>query len=247
MRVWIQGESETDQFLQKRFAEKGAVFSTLADCDLAVLQFPFSFINDEMKDLLHEGQQIVCGKIDEKTIETIKQKKLMLHQPLSDEEYLLENAKLTAEGAVCSAMNKMAIALKDAKCMVIGYGRIGKELTKMFRSFGAEVIVAARREETRKEAGDGSIPISRIWSVINKMDLILNTVPYNLITESSLFSIKHTAFLIELASKPYGFDMARAKSIGVRAYLESGLPGRYCPESAASALFRFIERSVQIE
>lgn len=247
MRVWIQGKSETDQFLKKRFAEKGVVFTSLKDSNLAVLQFPFSDINEKMEDTLHCEQKIVCGIMDDKSKAIAEKKSLILYQPILDEEYLLENAKLTAEGAICSAMAKMTIALKDAVCMVIGYGRIGKELTKLLRAFGAEVIVAARRKESRMEAGENSISINRIQSVIKNADLILNTVPQSMIAESGLLQIKHTAFLFELASKPYGFDMERAKTIGVHACLESGLPGRYCPESAASALFRFIERSVQIE
>ena len=244
MKVWMQEDSETNKFLQKRFAEKGAVFSSFKDCDLAVLQFPYSNINDEMKSQIHDGQRIVCGKLEKDSTDIAKQKNLTLYQPLLDEEYLLENAKLTAEGAVFSAMSKLTIALKDAVCMVIGYGRIGKELTNLLRSLSAKVIVAARREESRIEAGENSVAINDIEYVIKNTDLILNTVPSTILSESSLFNIKQTSFLFELAGKPYGFDIERARAIGIHAYLESGLPGRYCPESAASALFRFIERSL---
>lgn len=247
MRIWIQGKTESDHFLQKYFAEKGMIFSSLKECDLAVLQFPFSKISEEEAAFLLKGQKIVCGKLEGNSQTIAEKRKLFLLQPLKDEEYLLENAKLTAEGAVFFAMSKMTIALKDAACMVIGYGRIGKELTRILRSLGAEVVVAARREESRIEAGKNSIAINKIRSVLNKQDLILNTVPSPILSENSLFRIKQTAFLLELASKPYGFDLDRAKAIGVRAHLESGIPGRYCPESAASAIFHFIERSVSFE
>ena len=247
MRIWIQGESEMDQFLKKRCAERGMILSSVSDCDLAVLRFPYSEISSEIKDALPEGQKIVCGIMNEEVEQTAKEKNWMLYRPLQDEEYLLENAKLTAEGAVYFAMNKLSIAIRDANCLVIGYGRIGKELTRILRALGAEVTVAARRRESREEAGENSIPISGIRSVIHQADLILNTVPQHVLSESGLLSIKSTAFLLELASKPYGFDMDAARRLGVHAYLESGIPGRYCPLSAASALLRYIERSVRIE
>lgn len=247
MRIWIQGESEMDCFLKSICANHGMTLSSPAECDLAVLQFPHSFIKPEMQEAFSEGQKIVCGITDEDTDRIAEEKNWILLRPLQEEMYLVENAKLTAEGAIAAAMGKMTIALKNAKCLVIGYGRIGKELTRLLRVFGAEVTVAARRPESRAEAGEKNVSISRIQSALKDSDLILNTVPSLVIKESGLFSIKNTAFLFELASKPYGFDMSRARALGLRAYLESGIPGRYCPESAAAAMFRFIERSVQIE
>ncbi len=247
MRIWIQGDSEMDHFLRKRCTEKGMILSSASDCDLAILRFPYSEINNEMEILFPEKQKIICGMLDKKTERISEEKNWILYRPLQDEEYLSENAKLTAEGAINAAMNKLPIAIRDAKCLVIGYGRIGKELTRLLRSFGADVTVAARRPESRKEAGENSIDIYKTRSVIPKSDLILNTVPNSTISESGLLLIKNTSFLFELASKPYGFDMDAAKRLGVHAYLESGIPGRYCPDSAARALLYFIERSVQLE
>lgn len=223
------------------------MLSSPVDCDLAVLNFPFSSISEELEKDFGTGQKIVCGMVDEKINRISEEKNWMLFQALKDETYLLENAKQTAEGAVFFAMQKASIALRDARCLVIGYGRIGKELTHLLRSFGADVTVAARRPESRKEAGENSVSIAKMQSVLHKMDLILNTVPYPVLLESGMFLIKNTAFLIELASKPYGFNMEQAKRMGIHACLESGIPGRYCPESVARALFRYIERSVQCE
>ena len=247
MRIWIQGETEMDCFLRKCCEDHGMAISFANECDVAVLHFPCATISQELTNTFSSGQKIICGILPEETERLLKKKNCDLFYPLKDEQYLIENANLTAEGAIWAAMNKMSIALSHAKCLVIGYGRIGKELTKKLRSLGAEVTVAARSAESREEAGENSIPISEIRSAVGKADLILNTVPRLIISENSLFSIKNTAFLLELASKPYGFDLQRAKAIGIRAYLESGLPGRYCPESAAFALYQFIERSVKIE
>lgn len=247
MKIWIQGKTLLEQFLQKRCGEKGYILSAPSDCDIAVLEYPYSNISEELAGQFDGHQKIIAGIMNKETDRFIAEKNWSIYRPLKDEIYLSENAQMTAEGAVWAIMEKVPFALKDARCLVIGYGRIGKALTVLLRSFGSEVIVAARRAESRQEAGENSISISRIPSVIRKTDLILNTVPNCVLLENSLFSIKNTAFLFELASKPYGFDMEQAKRLGVHASLESGLPGRYCPQSAADALLRFIERSVQIE
>ena len=247
MRIWIQGQSEMIWFLKKICTNHGMVFSAPEACDLAIMNFPYSSFTEELKEAFPKGQKVICGIIDAKTDQISKDKKWEMYFPLKDEQYLSENAKMTAEGAVASVMNKIPYSLRKAKILVIGYGRIGKELTRLLRSFEADVTVAARREESRSEAGPNSIEINRIQSFIGTYDLVLNAVPSTVISESGLLCLKNTAFLFELASKPYGFDMERAKSLGIHAYLESGIPGRYCPESAAEALFRFVERSVQIE
>ena len=47
---------------------------------------------------------------------------------------------------------------------------------------------------------------------------------------------------MELSSAPYGIDRQAAERLGLLYRLESGIPGRYCPESAAQTLFRFLKR-----
>ena len=49
----------------------------------------------------------------------------------------LENAALTAEGALCLALQAMPEALQDAFVLVTGFGRIGKSLARKLRALGA--------------------------------------------------------------------------------------------------------------
>ena len=67
MRIWIQGETEMDCFLKSNCTNNGMTLSSPAECDLAVLQFPYSIIDQELIDILPERQKIICGKTDEKT------------------------------------------------------------------------------------------------------------------------------------------------------------------------------------
>ena len=47
---------------------------------------------------------------------------------------------------------------------------------------------------------------------------------------------------IDLAGIPYGVDLRTAWRMGVRAWREPGLPGRYCPHSAARAILNAMDR-----
>ena len=48
--------------------------------------------------------------------------------------------------------------------------------------------------------------------------------------------------VMDLASPPYGVDLVAAQCLGVRAWRESGVPGRYCPLAAARAMADAIDR-----
>ncbi len=61
------------------------------------------------------------------------------------EDYKIAGAIPTAEGAVAIALDELAITLNDATCLVIGYGRIGKVLAGLLKSFGANVYASARK------------------------------------------------------------------------------------------------------
>ena len=60
--------------------------------------------------------------------------------------------------------------------------------------------------------------------------------------EAALAAVDAGAELIDLASPPYGFDVDAARALGLNAWREPGLPGRYCPLSAARVLYGAVIR-----
>ena len=67
-------------------------------------------------------------------------------------------------------------------------------------------------------------------------DLLINTVPARIFDRDLLSRISSEGRLIELASAPFGLDFDEAESLGVRAELASGLPGKFFPETAGYAV-----------
>ena len=242
MRILICGNGERDRCLAALCLEHGHSTPDHGPWDMAVLPLPRSYLSEETADQLPRGQKIVCGMTDAAFDKLAEKRGWKLLRVLTDEAYTQENAKLTAEGALFTAVARMNRALRGAQCLVIGYGRIGKALTGLLHSLGAGVTVAARREESRKEAGKNSVSISYMPHILSRMDVIFNTVPAPVLGEKELRHVKPQCVMIDLASAPYGIDMDAAEALGRKAFLESGLPGRYCPLSAAEALLNYMER-----
>lgn len=227
-------------------------------CNVALLPWPKSF----------DGGRLVAappGEATEKvrTLELIPPCRLLVHgagaqagdfeqaqrtfDPKEDEAFLLQNARLTAEGALAAAMRPGGRALLGGTCVVTGFGRIGRELTARLLAMGAFVIVCARSEGQMREAhamGAHPVPLANLPAAAEQADALFNTVPAHVLDAQALSRIRPGAPLYELASPPYGEDVEEAVRQGVDLRMESGLPGRYAPESAGEALFEAALRAL---
>ena len=167
---------------------------------------------------------------------------------LQDEPFVQRNAVLTAEGAVFSAMNGSDRALCESAALIIGYGRIGRALGRMLMGLHATVTVCARRAEVREEAlrdGMRAAEPRELPAILGNMNFIFSTPPVRILDEDALRAIKRSARLIDLSSPPYGFDLDIAGRLRLHATREAGLPGRYCPQSAAEALLDAVIRHIR--
>ncbi|MBQ9951867.1 MAG: hypothetical protein IJO98_06990 [Clostridia bacterium] len=163
-----------------------------------------------------------------------------------DERLLTDNAWLTAEGAVSAAMNAGNASLKDCRCLVVGWGRIGKALTELLIGMHAKVTVASRSEKGRNSAAErGADVVStyRLAESVGGKEIIFSTPPERVLTETELKHADPGAMVIDLSSAPFGVDLEAARRLNLRAWREPKLPGRYCPFSAARALLQAILRA----
>lgn len=228
-------------------------------CDVIFLPWPHSFRDERLiaappqegppkEKLLAQlppCRLVLCGS--GVTAEEIAQADDVLN-PERDELFLRRNAQLTAEGAICRAMQLMERALLGSTCLVTGYGRIGQELTARLCAMGAFVIVCARSEMQMRAAhavGAHPVPLAQMQAACGAADLIFNTVPARIMGEEALGALKAEALVIELASAPYGVDLDAARRLGVKLQVEGGVPGRYAPMEAGAALFEVAARVIR--
>lgn len=161
-----------------------------------------------------------------------------------DETLLNDNAELTAEGAVATVMQAGTRSICDSTCLVIGWGRIGRALTEILVGMGAKVVVASRSQAGRNRAIErGALAVNTDYLRLKGFYVVFSTPPAMVLNGEILKKADRDVMIVDLASPPYGVDLKAAWDCGLRAWREPGLPGRYCPESAALAIFRAIQRS----
>ena len=102
-----------------------------------------------------------------------------LYDYFAREEFAVENAVPSAEGAIEVAMKEYEGTIHGSKCLVVGFGRIGKVLSKMLDGLGAEVVVAARKKQSLSmiyALGFESVDIKELCA-LKGVDLVFNTAP----------------------------------------------------------------------
>ena len=136
---------------------------------------------------------------------------------LKREELQIKNALPTAEGAIELAFSELPITLASAKCLVVGYGRIGKILAKLLSALGADVTVSARKCADLawiSVMGHTPAKTAELKGSIKGYDVIFNTVPAMVLDEDILKELDPDVLIIDLASKPGGADFYGIKRGG---------------------------------
>jgi len=186
----------------------------------------------ELFSALRSGSRLVAGKVPESLQALAESLGLRICDYFEREELAVLNAIPTAEGAIAIAMEELPITLHRAKCLVLGFGRIGKLLAIKLRALGAEVTAAARKySDLAWISAYGCEPLltAALAEKAGNFDVIFNTVPAPVLDEKTLAALKKGAVVIDLASKPGGVDFEAAARLGVCAIWALSLPGKVAP------------------
>lgn len=144
---------------------------------------------------------------------------------LKDEYYLQENAAITAR-CTLSLIQQKQKTIPGAKVLVIGWGRISKQLAPLLQSAGAQVTIAARQEPHWMEAitsGYETVETGK-WDATH-FDIIINTAPAPLLNETAA---RPDALLVDLASVQ-GIS-------GERVIWARGLPNKDAPDASGTLI-----------
>lgn len=189
--------------------------------------------------LLSPAQVICGGRLDPDTDSQFARLGLTVHDYFQREELAVANAVPTAEGALQIAMEELPITIHGARVLVIGFGRVGKLTAQRFAALGAKVTVSARSYEQLAWAqtlGLGAEHTQHLASLLCGYDLVINTVPSQMLGQGELAGLKDNALVIDLASKPGGVDMDAAARLGCRVIWALSLPGKVAPITAGACI-----------
>lgn len=163
------------------------------------------------------------------------------------DDFAILNAVPSAEGAIACAISAYEGTLFCAKVMVVGFGRIGKLLSRLLHAMNADVTVTARRQSDSayiKALGYSFLNTEKLGEV-SGYDIVFNTVPHLIFDRGLLMRTDRKTLFIDLASLPGGVDFEAATELGIDAQRALGLPGKYAPKTAGeiikTTVFNIIE------
>lgn len=207
----------------------------MLNAPLSQRKVPLTGVLDEL-----QPEQVVCaGRVTPEAAAWANARGLILRDYFAREELAIANAVPTAEGAIQIAMEELPITLYDARVLVIGFGRVGKLLAQRLSGLGARVTVSARtyRDLAWIEAcGYGAERTDQLEGWLCGYNLIINTVPAQVLNGPLLADLSPGCLVIDLASKPGGVDFEAAARLGVRAIWALSLPGKVAPVTSGKIL-----------
>jgi len=180
------------------------------------------------------GKYLIAGNIGIK--EQLDANEIRFTDLLKREEFSVLNTIATAEGTIQIAMEETQRTLHGSKVLVMGFGRIGKVLSKMLDGIGAKVYCEARKNEDIswiKAYGYNPIHLNDLNDHLGNFDIIINTIPFQILVDERLDLIKKEAIIIDLASNPGGVDRKQAREKGIRVIWALSLPAKVAPLTSA--------------
>lgn len=194
---------------------------------------------DEILSLITNDKIIFGGMIDKGIENKMKKKNIKYFDYFSKEELTIKNTVPTVQGILKVIIENIDYTIHSSEIAVFGYGRIGKLTADVLSSTGAKVTVCARKNsdivnaEIKKLKG---CKINEFYSISNRFNIIINTVPNLVIDRNILEKLKPDCLIIDVSSAPYGVDFASAYEFGIKALQCPSLPGKVAPKTAGKII-----------
>lgn len=227
------------EYLDLRETEKlGEIVSS---AEWVILPTPVGKIMEEpafkkVRSLWTPRQRICGGKFPEELKKDLKSKGISFEDFMEDEIVTEKNAKITAEAVVAETIMHSEKALEGQKIVITGFGRCARYIADKLSALGGQITILARNRRQRQEArilGYCAADFAYGPEEVCGTQIIINTVPAEVITECLIRQMPAGAMVLDIASAPGGCNLRDAEKYGVAILKLPGLPGRY--ETAAGA------------
>ncbi|MCL1941173.1 MAG: dipicolinate synthase subunit DpsA, partial [Synergistaceae bacterium] len=200
------------------------------------LSTPFGRKSIPIEDFIQalNGKHLIAGNIIIK--EELEKANVSFTDLLKREEFTVLNTMATAEGTIQIAMEETQRTVHGSNVLVMGFGRTGKILANMLKGIGANVYCEARKDEDIawiKAYGYNPVHLNSLDKQLKNFEIIINTIPFQVLDEKKLNLVKKDVVIIDLASNPGGVDRKSAKEKGLKLIWALSLPGKVAPITSA--------------
>lgn len=155
------------------------------------------------------------------------------------DDIAIANSIPTAEATLQIAMEETSETIHNTNVLIIGYGRVGKTMAHLFHQVGANVSVAARKDNDLAEIATKTyhaIDMKKLPEQLAAQKIIINTVPAEILGANILEKVAKNSLIIDVASKPGGTDFIKAEQVGIHTIHALGLPGKVAPTTAGNII-----------
>lgn len=156
----------------------------------------------ELYALAEKGVMIAGYGIPPFVKEGLEARGAGVYDAVSDEAFLLENARITAHGALGRIMTETEKDISELSIGVVGYGRIGSALSELLLFLGARVrIYSGNENKIIVLAAEGADVCSLDDGDFSDLDILINTAPKRILTAKGERELLSSGIrIIELAS-----------------------------------------------
>ncbi|WP_079480140.1 dipicolinic acid synthetase subunit A [Halobacillus salinus] len=201
-----------------------------------------------------EHCQVFTGITNSYLTDLMKKVNRTLHPLMDRDDVAIYNSIPTVEGTIMLVIQHTDYTIHGSKMIVLGLGRVGMSLARIFDHIGADVSVGVRSTKAIArvyEMGLTPIDMNQLDEEDLECDILINTVPHLVVDQHVIKQLPSHALIVDLASKPGGTDFDFATKRGIKAILAPGLPGIVAPKTAgriiADVMCRILKEKVRKE
>ncbi len=158
---------------------------------------------------------------------------------LQDEVLVTQNSLLTAEAILSLCISETNKSIFDSNILVLGYGNCGKKICELLKKLNVTPTIYTKKEEDYSIAENYGIKTSYNLQDISEYDIIINTIPVNVLTNNDYNKISAQSFILDIVSKGV-INHKLSKKLKLNTYIAPSLPGKYSPYTAAKVIFNYI-------
>ena len=211
---------------------------------------PFSNNLITITDLIQKSSNktLIAGSIKEDIYNKAINNNIKLIDLMEQEDLTILNTIATAEGAICDIILNTSKNIHGSKILVLGFGRVAKVLAIKLSALNAKITCAARKDKDfawMESLGFESTNINHLKENLGDYDVIVNTVPKQILDSTKLNYVKKDCLLLDLASKPGGIDKIACEDLGLKFIWSLAIPGKIAPVTSAHYIKNTIDKIIK--
>ena len=195
-------------------------------------------VDENILNSIEDGASIVLGKCTDGARTLAEGRNITLYNIMQNERFQAVNSRLTAEGALMVMIEHCVKSISDCNVLVLGFGRMGAAVANLLNKLSVSLDIATTSSLRPAYAFANNVVPMRNFD-FGPYDIVINTVPIDVVNDADLMSMKKDTVYIDLASKP-AINLEYARYLGVDANIYPALPAKTCPYSAAKAMQEYI-------